>query len=206
MSGETGYRPSLGDRVGIIVFVVAGVVIVAWSAFTTISRIAQVAAGEPVPAAARFIGVEAEAPIGPDGALVPVQIDTAIVSASQLSTAGFGAAIIAPLISLATITAVVVCLILLARNSLRGRIFSRGNTHLVTAAGMTALVGFGVAPIFEGMVANDTIARLSERTFDDFAILTIEPLPFVLLAFAFGIVSTAYTIGARIQRETEGLV
>jgi len=203
---EIGYRPSLGDRIGIIVFIVAGVAIVAWSAVAAASRIVHVLLGEDIPATARFIGVEAEAPIGPGGAMLPVQVQTATVTATHLSSAGVGGAILGQVILFGTIATVVVCLILLARNSLRGRIFSRGNTRLVTATGMTALAGFGLAPVFEGMVANDTIARLSERSFHDYAIVTVEPLPFVLLAFAFGIVSTAYTIGARIQRETEGLV
>lgn len=71
---------------------------------------------------------------------------------------------------------------------------------------MTALVGFGVVPVFEGMVSNDIVSSLSDGEFHGYAIVAIQPLPFVLAAFAFGIVSTAYTVGARIQRETEGLV
>lgn len=206
MSTESPYRPSLGDRIGIVIFMVAGVTIVVWSAVVAGGRIMHLLLGEDIPATANFTGLMAEAPIGPNGAMLPVQIETATVTATHLSSAAFGGAIIGQVIFFGTMTTVVVCLMLLARNSLRGRIFSRGNTRLVTTAGMVALVGFGVAPIFEGMVANDTIARLSERTFHDYAIHTIEPLPFVLLAFGFGIVSTAYTIGARIQRETEGLI
>lgn len=206
MTSPAEYRPSTGDRIGIVVFMAAGAAIVAWSAIAAVMRVVHVLLGEDIPATANFRGLEVEAPIGPGGAMLPVRIDTATVTVSQLSPAGFGAAIIAQVILFGTVATVVVCLMLLARNSLRGRIFGRGSTRLVTAAGMTALLGFGLAPVFEGMVANDAIARLSQGDFDDYAILTVEPLPFVLLAFAFSIAATAYTIGARIQRDAEGLV
>lgn len=206
MSTPPDYRPSLGDRIGIVIFMVAGAAIIVWTAFTAVGRVVRAIGGGNLTASAELMGVEAEAPIGPGGSMLPVEVDTITVTATNLSPAGLGGAIIGQAILLATITTVVICLILLARNSLRGKIFSRGNTRLVTAAGMTALVGFGLGPVFDGMVANDTIAQLSDRDFHDYAIITIEPLPFVLLAFAFGIVSTAYTIGARMQRETEGLV
>ncbi len=200
------FRPSLGDRIGIVVFIVVGIAIVVWTAFATIGRIAQAIAGTGIPASANLIGVEAEAPIGPGGSMLPVHIDRATVTATELSSAGLGGAILGQLTLLGTITTVVVCLILLARNSLRGKIFSRNNTRLIAATGMTALLGFGLGPVFEGMVANDTISRLSDGDFTNYAILTIEPMPFVLLAFAFAIVATAFTVGARIQRDTEGLV
>lgn len=205
-SAAVSYRPSLGDRIGIVVFMIVGVAIIVWTAITAISRIVAAVSGAGLPAAAKLIGVEGEAPIGPGGALVPVQLDAISVTATDLSPTGMGGAIIGAAILLGTITTVVVCLILLARNSLRGRIFGQGNTRLITTAGLTALVGFGVGPVFEGMVANEAISRLSDGGFHDYAILTIDPMPFLLLAFGFGIVSTAYSIGARIQRETEGLV
>lgn len=206
MHTHTHCRPSTADRIGIWIFMIVGAAIVIWSAIATASRISQVLRGEGVPASAHLIDIEALAPIGPEGAMLPVQIDTATVIATELSVAGFGAAILGPVVLFATIATVVTCLTLLGRNSLRGHIFSRTNTRLVTTVGLTALVGFGIAPVIEGMVANDAITRLSAGDFTGYAVLAAQPLAFVLIAFAFGIVGTAYTIGARIQRETEGLV
>lgn len=206
MNDTTVYRPSAADRVGIWVFIVAGVGILAWSAFTTASRIMHVLLGEDVPVTAHFMGLAVEAPIGPNGALVPVELETATLYARGFSAAGFGAAIIAATLGFLTVAAVVICLLLLARNTLRGRIFTGGNTRLVTAAGLTALVGFGLVPVFEGMVANDTVRQISNGEFVDDTIFVATPLPFVLLAFAFAIIATAYTVGARIQRDHEGLV
>ncbi|MCB1273769.1 MAG: hypothetical protein KDB25_05170 [Leucobacter sp.] len=200
------YRPSVSDRVGIIFFIIVGAVIIVWGAIAAAARISDLIRGEGIAATVGFVDTAVGAPIGPGGALLPVQLDTGTVTATELTGAGFGAAVLGQLIAFATVTTVVVCLTLLARNTLRGRIFSRSNTRLITTAGMTALVGFGLSPLFEGMVANDIIARLSNGDFQDSAVLMLEPLPFVLLAFAFGIVATAYTVGARIQRETEGLI
>lgn len=205
-SPTPGYRPTPGDRVGIAIFMIAGVAIVAWSGIAAAGRIMQVLLGESIPATARFIGVRIEVPIGPDDSNVPMLLDSATVTATHLSPAGFTAAIIAAVLGFGTIVTVVACLMLLARNTLRGRIFGRSNTRLFTAAGMTALVGFGLAPVFDGMVSNDIVSKLADDDFHGYAVLTAEPLPFVLLAFAFGIVATAYTVGSRLQRDTEGLV
>lgn len=200
------YRPSLGDRICIVVFMVAGAAIIVWSAIAAGTRILDVARGARIDASVDFIGIKVEAPIGPGGSGVPLDLDTATVTSDSLTPVAAATAVISAAFAFAVITTVVACLMLLARNCLRGRIFGRGNTRLVVAAGTTALVGFGLIPVLERMVANDILAGLVAADFHGYAVLAAEPLPFVLLAFAFGIVATAYTIGARIQRETEGLV
>lgn len=200
------FRPSLGDRIGILIFMVAGIAIVAWSAIVAVARIYEVLLGENIQASVSLMGTTVQVPVGETGTTIPMEIDTAFVTATHLTSAAFGAAILAAVLGFAVIAAVVTCLLLLARNSLRGKIFSRGNTRLVLIAGMTALVGFGLIPVLDGMVADDIVHSISGGNFTGNALFVANPLPFVLLGFAFGIVATAYTIGARMQRETEGLV
>lgn len=200
------YRPSRGDRVGIYIFMVAGLAIIAWSAISTVARVFQLLLGENIQARVSLVGTTVDVPVDGTTTTIAMEIDTAFVTATHLTAAAFGAAIIAAALSFAVITTVVICLLLLARNSLRGKIFSRGNTRLVVTAGMTALVGFGLMPLFEGMVGNDIVFEASGGAFTQSAIFVAEPLPFILLAFAFGIIATAYTIGARMQRDQEGLV
>lgn len=202
---STPYRPSLGDRVAIIVFMLAGAAIIAWSGIALISQLATVLSGAPLRVPATLIGVAAKAPLGPDGTAVDVQLDTAILTATDLSIAGTAAAAAEPILTFLTTTVVVACLLWLARNTLRGQIFGRGNTLLISVAGMTALIGFAVVPIFGRMVANDTLARISDGDFESFG-ATVSPFPFILGAFIFAIVATAYTVGARLQRDAEGLV
>src|SRR5690606_20753557 len=98
------------------------------------------------------------------------------------------------------------CLVLVSRSVLRGRIFSPGNTRLVVTAGIVALVGLGVAPALAGATASSALLKYSEGAFTDVSLFQVELFPFIIGAFAFATVATAFTIGARLQRETEGLV
>ena len=202
---SNSYLPSLGDRVAIILFMLAGAAIICWSGIAMVLQLVTVLSGAPLRVPATLFDVAASAPLGPGGSAVDVQLETVILTATDLSIAGTAAAAIEPVLTFLTTTIVVTCLLWLARNTLRGRIFGRGNTVLITVAGMTALVGFAVVPIFGRMVANDTLARISEGDFGGFA-ATVSPFPFILGAFIFAIVATAYTVGARLQRDAEGLV
>ncbi len=206
MTTATEYRPSFGDRIGIAIFMVAGLAIVAWSAIAAIARIMEVLLGENVPVLAEFVDTRADAPIGPGGAPVPVTLDTAYVVAEQLPAPSVVAALIEPAIAFLTVATVVICLILLARNILRGRIFGRGNTALVSTAGFTGLIGSALPPFFGNMVANGAIADISDRSFDNTVVLSVDLFPYVIGAFIVAIVVTAFGVGDRLQRETEGLV
>lgn len=206
MSAATPYRPSRTDALGILVFMVVGAGILIWTAIGSAARIMQVLLGEDVPVTARFIDTRVEAPIGPGGSPVPVELDTAILTPEELPGASVVAALLEPAVLLATVATVIVCLLILARNILRGRVFSRGNTVLVSVAGITGLVGFALVPMLGNMVANGAVARMSDYGFENTAVLAVEPFPFIIAAFVFAIVATAFTVGHRLQRDTEGLV
>ena len=80
--------------------------------------------GRDVAVFAEFAGTVAEAPIGPDGAPLPVVLDTAYVTAPAASRASPSARSSSGRSSLAlTVVGVVGCLLLLAWNILRGRMF-----------------------------------------------------------------------------------
>lgn len=200
------YRPSRGDRVGIYVFMAAGFAIVAWSVVAMVARIYQLLLGENVQAAVHLVDTTAQVPVNGTAETIPMEIDTAYVTATHLSPVAFGAGVVAAVIGCVVISTVVTCLLLLARNTLRGTIFSRGNTRLVLTAGMTALVGFGLMPVAEGVLGFEIAHELSNGAFSQSALFVAEPLPFVLLGFVLAIIATAFTVGARMQRETEGLV
>lgn len=205
MSTTTEYRPSIADRIGILIFMVAGALLVIWAGFAAVMRVIEVLLGERIPVQVEFIGLDAELPIGPGGADVPVEVESATLAVPQLSSVGLFVGAAQPIVYFLTVAVIVVCMLLLSSGSLRGRIFSRRNTVLVTTAGMTALVGLVVSNLFGTMLANDALARISEGDFVGSA-ASYSPFPYVLGAFAFGIVATAYTVGARIQRDAEGLV
>jgi hypothetical protein len=104
-----------------------------------------------------------------------------------------------------TVVTIVTCLSYLARSVFTGRLFGRGNTRLVGTAGIVGLVGFAAIPFFGNMGANAAFAQLSDGTFDN-VIMSIEPFPFILGAFAVALAATVFVVGERLQRDAEGLI
>jgi hypothetical protein len=101
---------------------------------------------------------------------------------------------------------VVALLLTLTIGILRGQIFSRRNTAIVTTAGTVTLVGLAGVPFFQNMVANGALARISDYTYDRGPVQVID-LPVLLgAAFVAAVAGTVFSVGDRLQRDTEGLV
>lgn len=198
-------RPTRGDIAGIIAFMVAGAAIAIWSVVQAVVRIVEVLPNRNVAVPAEFSGTIAQAPIGPNGALVPVTLDTATLVAPQLPVASLASIVIQEVIGALAVVIVIAALVWLSRNVIVGRVFSRTNTVLVLVAGFTALAGAAMVPFFGNMAANGAFARISERTFDN-VIMSLDLSSFLMLAFLAALGSTVFSIGERIQRDTEGLV
>lgn len=196
---------SKSDAASLAIFMVAGVAIAVWSVAAAVLRIIEVLPGRDVPVLAVFHETPAQAPIGPDGAAVTVTLESAWITASELPVASVWALVIQQIVQAGAIVTVVACLLLLTRNVMRGTVFSKRSTRLVVTAAVTALVGYALVPFFGNMGANGAFAMISDRTFDNI-ILSMDFLTFVVIAFIGALGSTAFTIGARLQRETEGLV
>jgi hypothetical protein len=197
--------PSRADSIGIWAFMVAGIAIVAWAAVSAAMRIAQALTADEVRVLGEFAGTPAEAPIGPEGAPVAVELDRAFLFTDELPVASLVSLVLAEVVFAATVAVVVTCLVLLSASTLRGRVFSRRNTRLVATAGGTGLIGAAAVPFFGNMAANGAFARISDGTFDN-VIMAVDLMPFVLGAFIVAIIGTAFSIGERLQRDTEGLV
>ena len=196
---------SVPDAVSLGVFMLAGVVLSVWSAVAAAARSAEVAPGIDGPVLAVFEGTPAQAPIGPDGAVTEVVLEQAWITAPELPVASVWALVIQQIIQAVTVITVVVCLLLVVYSILRGTVFSRRNTGLVTTAGITSLIGFALVPFFGNMGANGAFANISDRTFEN-VILSVDLLPFIVIAFVAALGGTVFTVGSRLQRETEGLV
>ncbi|MCS0498499.1 hypothetical protein [Protaetiibacter mangrovi] len=78
------YTPSRSDRVGIWIFVVAGIGIAIWTTVAATLRVIEVVVNRDVPVLAEFGGTPADAPIGPGGAPVTVGLDQAVLTVSGL--------------------------------------------------------------------------------------------------------------------------
>jgi hypothetical protein len=197
--------PSRADTVGIWAFMVVGIGIVAWAVIGATMRIAEALTSRDVRVLAEFSGTPAEAPIGPGGAPVTVELDRAFLFTDELPGASLVALVLAEIVFALTVAGVVACLVLLSASTLRGQVFSRRNTRLVGTAGTIGLLGAAAVPFLGNMAANGAFARISEREFDN-VIMAVDLMPFVLGAFVVAIISTAFAVGERLQRDTEGLV
>ena len=193
------------DAVGLWLFIAAGAAIAVWVTWSAVARIMEVLPNRDVDVLAVFAGTPAEAPIGPDGALVGVQLVQAVLTVPELPIAAVWAIVIQQVVLVAVVVAVVTALIWLSRNVARGATFSRTNTVLVATAGTVGLLGYFAVPFFGNMASNGGFAAVSDHTFEN-VIGTIDPFALVLAAFVVALMGTVFAIGERLQRETDGLV
>lgn len=193
------------DAASMAVFMAIGAAFAVFTVVQSVARIVDVLSGETVRVFAQFAGTMADAPIGPDGAPVAVELDTAYLIAPELPIASIAALVLEPVVVAASVVTVVTCLLLLTWNVLHGRMFSKTNTRLVGTAGVVAFLGVALAPFFANMGANGAFAWISERTFDN-VILAAELPQLFIVAFVGALAATTFTVGDRLQRDTEGLV
>lgn len=207
MSPQTKTERALSrpDAAALIGFMVSGAVIAVWVVVNAVRRVLEVVPNRDVPVTAVFDGTPAQAPLGPDGAAVTVELATARLIAPELPVASVIALVIEQVALVATVLVVVGALLWLTKNIVRGTIFSRTNTALVSTAGIVGLLGFCAVPFFANMGANGAFAWISDRTFDN-AVMSVDLFPLLLLAFIAALASTVFAVGDRLQRETEGLV
>lgn len=203
---STSRTLSRGDTWSFLLFIVAGVAIAAWAVIRSIGNIVAAVGNRDVRVPIEFLDTVAQAPLGPDGAAVPVELTGAVVTAPSLPIASLWALFLGEGLFAATVVTVVVLLLVLCVGILRGHIFSRRHTLLVTSVGVIALVGaFGV-PFFHNMVANGALAWLSDRTYDRGLTQQIDLPVLIAIGFVAGLSSTVFAVGDRLQRDTEGLV
>ena len=201
----TGRALSTGDRFGLMFMMIAGSALAVGAVVSAIARIVEVLTAESVQVLAEFADTPALAPIGVNGADLTVELDTALLTVTDLPGTSLWSIVIRQVLMAAAVVIVVTCLLLLSRSVLRDRVFSRTNTQLVTTAGLTALLGAAAYPFFGNMAANGAFAALSDGTFDN-VLMAVDVSSLLMLAFIAALASTVFTVGARLQRETEGLV
>ena len=206
---ETNTKPepvmSRWDAASMAIFMIIGAAFAVFTVVRSVIRTVEVLGGGDVRVFAQFAGTMAEAPIGPDGAPVPVELDTAYLIAPELPIASLGALVIEQIVISVSVVTVVACLLLLTWNVLHGRVFSKTNTQLVGTAGIVAFFGVALAPFFANIGANGAFAWISDRTFDN-VILAADLTQLFTVAFIAALAATTFTVGDRLRRDTEGLV
>src|SRR5690606_35119715 len=142
--------------------------------------------------------------IGPGRPGVTVAVETATATASNLPGITLASLVLAEVAIALTVLTVTVLICLLCLNMLRGTMFSRTNSRLVTVSSFAIVVGWGIHALFTTMGVNGTFGTLSDYSYDN-VIFTMNWLPFVF-AMTLGALALAFRAGERMQRDTDGLV
>lgn len=204
MSDSNTHRPSRGDRWSLIAFIATSAVIVVATVAISVARIIEILGPGPIVVPVTFASFTAELPYGSSGQL-PVAIDSGTITVAELPLASIVAGVLDPIVTVLIIATAAVCLSALSLSLLRGTIFSKRNTRLVSTAGIVGLVGFGAKKLFETMLANGAVAQATDRAYENL-VMSFSPAPYLLSAFAIAMICTVFTIGERMQRDQEGLV
>ncbi|MFC6356774.1 DUF2975 domain-containing protein [Luethyella okanaganae] len=196
---------SRGDRASLALTIGGGIVAGVVTIVLLAQRILEIVPNRDVPVPAQFIQTPAELPIGPGGSLVAVSVDEATIRVSDMPGITVFALVASAIVTAVTICAILACVCLFCRNLIRGEAFSRANIRLVMIAAMTIMIGWAVGNLFAWISLNGAFAALSEHGYDNPIFLSFTPTP-LFVAIALGAIGVAFQIGAKLQRETEGLV
>ena len=197
-------RLDRGDTIGMYATVgIAALAIIA-TIWNVVLRLVEVGPLRDVPVLVPFVDETAELPIGPDGAPVTVAVDQAVVTVPEPAAATSFALVAEPIVHGGAIIAAVMLLAVLCWNLARGRAFSRANVRIVLWGTGVLAAGWFLGTILTTMTVNGALSAISEYTYEGVTFSTNWAAPFAILAL--GAIGAAFQVGARLQRDSEGLV
>jgi hypothetical protein len=184
---------------------VVGAVVVVASLVRLVGDVARLLPNHDVPVDVLLTGAHVELPVGPGGALVPATVDVAALTVSDMPVATFASALGAAAVPPLATIAVTVCVLLLCRQMLAGRFFSRTTTRLITAVSVLIAGGWALHLACTVMATNGVLALVADPAVAD-DVRTPVSWTAILAAMAVGALAAAFGAGERMQRDTEGLV
>lgn len=207
MRTPTSFRRfmSRADAAAMIVFMLAGAGIALTTLISAVVRISEVLSDQQVALFARFWETVAQVQIDPDVTSLPVDLETGWFTTATVPAVSVVLLVVQQVVLALGVGSVIACLLLVAWSVLRGRVFGRTNTRLVTAAGIAGLLTLAIVPLLGDMAASAAFDEISAGRLDYVAI-SVDIFPLVLTAFVAALATTVFTMGARLQRDTEGLV
>ncbi|WP_156759132.1 DUF2975 domain-containing protein [Microbacterium karelineae] len=169
-----------------------------------VAEIVRFVAGDPWTMLAPFTGEAAQVPIGPNGELREVAVESAYITAPGIPAISAASLIAAVVVTMVATLAVLACVSVLCLNIARRRIFTGTNTRALTIAALTVGIGWALSMILQTLAINGAFASISDGDYDNvLAQVNFTPL---LGVFVLGALATAFRVGERLQRDTEGLV
>lgn len=202
------YRPSKADRVALVVLLAIVLLAAVERTSTYIYRLTELNATGPHTVPVKTFGLNATAQLHDttNGTTFPIDVSAGSVTVDRLTAIEAGYLTAQHTVAYIATLAVVAALILLGRNTFRGRIFNRANTATLFVGATLGAAGYLFSTLLQQMASNELIHRLSGGNLVVWTLVSGNPAPALLGALAFAVVLSAYAVGARLQRETEGLV
>ena len=207
MKTSTSFRRfmSRADAAAMIVFMLAGAGIALTTLISAVVRISEVLSDQQVALFARFWETVVQVQIDPDVTSLPVDLDTGWFTTATVPAVSVVLLVVQQVVLALGVGSVIACLLLVAWSVLRGRVFGRTNTRLVTAAGIAGLLTLAVVPLLGDMAASAAFDEIAAGRLDYVAI-SVDIFPLILTAFVAALATTVFTMGERLQRVAEGLV
>lgn len=201
---DTSRSPDRADRIGMYMSIVLVAIGAGLTIFGAIGRLREVASSSATPVLVPLAGETADLPLGPDGALVQAEVETAVVHVSDPAPATLFALWAQPIWGSVFIIAGLVIAAMFFLRLARGRAFTAGAARLAFIGAGTLLIGWFGSSMLTNMTTNGALSALSDYSYDSviFEVSFAPALAFLVL----GAIGTALQIGERMQRDTEGLV
>lgn len=192
------------ERVSLYLSAAIAIAAIAAGGAATVMRLMEVAPGHDIPVLVPLSEETAQLPLGPDGAAVTVDVETATVTVADPAPATLFALWAQPIAQLVVIAAAMAIAAAFMVRLARGRAFERGTAGLVYAGAGVIAGGWFVESILTTMTTNGALSAISDYTYDA-ALFEYSLGPFIAV-LVIAAVGVALQIGERLQRETEGLV
>lgn len=139
-----------------------------------------------------------------DGAAATSDMATLVVEG--VNTVSVVSLVLAIVLRAACLVAVAVVAVIVCHRLLRGIVFNQTNARLTFAVSMLLLAAGLVGLWFESLGLNGVFAALGGDFGDDRWLLLRDGIPLFVAAIAVGVLVIVFRRGARLEKETEGLV
>lgn len=192
------------DRINLYLSVLIAAVAIVLAGWGMVQRLAEVAPGHDISVVVPLSGEQAPLPLGPDGAPVTVDVETATVVVADPAPATLLALWAKPIVQFLAVAAGMAVAAMFFVRVARGRAFERGTARLVFVGAGIVVGSWFVGGILTNMTTNGALSAISNYTYDSVRFAAdLSPLMWVLV---LGAVGGALQLGERLRRDTEGLV
>lgn len=168
------------------------------------SHLVETFAGGTIRLVAPFVDESAELPIGPDGTMRTVEVEQATITAPDTPLISVFALVAQVVVQALAMLTIVACLTWLCLNIARTRVFAPANEHLLGTCALASGLAWGLTMLLNAMSINGAFASISDRDYNN--VLFEAELTPLIVTLVFGVLAAAFRVGARLQKDTEGLV